>query len=137
MNKAPKKKNKKNNDVNKKKNKKNNDMNKKNLSSLTNARDSVSGDETLAPKFIPGFNVKGVSSKPLGTCYIRLIQNFHLILDLLPLGYSLRTKLTVLHQGATPNSAPIYLMIDALIREIIKKDKIKFMNNMTKNKTPS
>jgi hypothetical protein len=43
MNKAPKKKNKKNNDVNKKK-----------MSSLTNARDSVSGDETLAPEFTTG-----------------------------------------------------------------------------------
>jgi len=53
----------------KKKNKKNNDMNKKNLSSFTNARDSVSDDETLAPKFIPGFNVKGVSSKPLYIFY--------------------------------------------------------------------
>jgi hypothetical protein len=34
---------------------------KKKMSSFTNARNSVDDESTLAPKFIPGFNVKDVS----------------------------------------------------------------------------
>ena len=64
---------------------------------FTNARNSVRDEQTLAPKFRPGFNVKVVSMvSALWSASVRVI-NPHI---------SLRTKLTVLHQDATPIQRP-------------------------------
>jgi hypothetical protein len=64
--------------------------------SFTNASDSVRDEQTLAPKFIPGFNVKVVSMVSALLSASGWVINPHI---------SRRTKLTVLHQDATPFSA--------------------------------
>ena len=64
---------------------------------FTNARNSVCDEQTLAPKFIPGFNVKVVSMVSALWSASGWVINPHI---------SLRTKLTVLHQDATPIQRP-------------------------------
>ena len=95
--------------------------NKKKDVSFTNASDSVLDEQTLAPKFIPGFNVKAVSMVSALLSASGRVINPHI---------SLRTKLTVLHQDAIPIQRPFLTEVRNAYNQLITiNQEIKFMNN--------